>query len=45
VIVPRIGVATLETRREIATRAVQNVIAAILGGGEMPSQVDLPVVL
>jgi glyoxylate/hydroxypyruvate reductase len=44
VIVPHIGVATLETRREIATRAVQNVIAAILGG-EMPSQVDLPVVL
>lgn len=40
VIVPHIASATLETRGEMATRAAQNVIAAILGG-EMPSQVDL----
>ncbi|KAG2132694.1 uncharacterized protein EDB93DRAFT_1175914 [Suillus bovinus] len=40
VIVPHIASATLETRLEMATRAAQNLIGAILGW-EMPSQVDL----
>ncbi|EGO30095.1 D-isomer specific 2-hydroxyacid dehydrogenase, NAD-binding [Serpula lacrymans var. lacrymans S7.9] len=40
VIVPHIASATLETRRDMATRAAQNLIAAILGG-QMPAQVDL----
>lgn len=40
VIVPHIGSATLETRREMAIRVAENAIAAILGG-EMPSEIDL----
>ncbi|KAG1741448.1 uncharacterized protein EDB91DRAFT_1280849 [Suillus paluster] len=40
VIVPHVASATLETRREMATRAAQNLIAAILGG-EMPAQVNM----
>ncbi|KIJ63191.1 hypothetical protein HYDPIDRAFT_93062 [Hydnomerulius pinastri MD-312] len=40
VIVPHIASATLETRRDMATRAAQNLVAAILGG-DMPAQVDL----
>ncbi|KAG1815179.1 uncharacterized protein BJ212DRAFT_1507679 [Suillus subaureus] len=44
VIVPHIASATLETRVEMATRAAQNLIGAILGW-EMPSQVDLSNVL
>ncbi|KAH7921567.1 hypothetical protein BV22DRAFT_1049529 [Leucogyrophana mollusca] len=40
VIVPHIASATLETRRDMATRAAQNLIAAILGV-QMPAQVDL----
>lgn len=40
VIVPHIASATLETRLEMATRAAQNLIGAILGW-EMPSQVNL----
>ncbi|KAG1769376.1 hypothetical protein EDD22DRAFT_948980 [Suillus occidentalis] len=40
VIVPHIASATLETRLEMATRATQNLIGAILGW-EMPSQVNL----
>ncbi|KAH7909883.1 D-isomer specific 2-hydroxyacid dehydrogenase [Hygrophoropsis aurantiaca] len=40
VIVPHIASATLETRRAMATRAAQNLIAGLLGG-QMPAQVDL----
>ncbi|KAH7882400.1 hypothetical protein F5I97DRAFT_1909920 [Phlebopus sp. FC_14] len=40
VIVPHIGSATLETRRDMATRAALNLRAAVLGG-EMPAQVKV----
>ncbi|KAL4068571.1 hypothetical protein V8B97DRAFT_2024810 [Scleroderma yunnanense] len=40
VIIPHIGSATLETRKDMAMRAAQNLIEAIRGG-RMPAQVDL----
>ncbi|KAF9239329.1 D-isomer specific 2-hydroxyacid dehydrogenase [Melanogaster broomeanus] len=40
VILPHIASATLETRKDMATCAAQNVIAGVLGG-EMPAEVDL----
>lgn len=40
IILPHIGSATLETRRAMAVRAAQNVIAGVLGGN-MPAEVDL----
>lgn len=40
VIVPHIGSATLETRKDMAMLAAQNLIEAIRGG-QMPARVDL----
>ncbi|KAF9226344.1 hypothetical protein BS17DRAFT_777089 [Gyrodon lividus] len=40
IIIPHIASATLETRKDMATCAAQNLIAAILGG-DMPAEVDL----
>jgi len=40
VIIPHIGSATLETRKDMAVRAAKNLIEAIRGG-LMPAQVDL----